>query len=206
MKGIILSITTLFTCITHAQVKFEKGYIINKDDDKKKEVFVKNLDWVNNPDEFTYKIDDKTAELKGNPSNVKEFGVYGFSKYKSYNGSIDTSSSDLSSLSNQSNPENQQVNIFLKELISGDKNLYSYQGSKSSIRFFYSNSDTSEIKSLIYKKYHPDGNQSLVATNEGYLEQLKTLFGNDAKATALISQTKYNSNSLSKIFKIHNET
>ncbi|KIC63385.1 hypothetical protein [Chryseobacterium taiwanense] len=204
MKGIILSLPLFLASIGYAQVKFEKGYIISKNDNAKKEVLIKNLDWINSPDNFTYKKDNNSIELKGTPSDIKEFRVYGSPKYISYNGLIDTSPSDLSNLSNQSEPENKNISTFLKEIISGDKNLYSYIGSKSSITYFYSDSNVSEIKPLIYKKYHPDGNESLVATNESYLQQLKDIFNNDPKSLSLISQTRYSTNSLVKVFKVHN--
>lgn len=203
MKRIILYFLLFLTSLYNAQVKFEKGYIITKDNEKK-EVLIKNIDWVNSPSEFIYKTDDESIDLKGNPSNIKEFKVYGFSKYISFTGLVDASSSDLSKLSNQSEPENKNVTAFLKEIVSGDKKLYLYQGSQNSNIYFYSDSETSEIKPLIYKKYHPDGNQLLVATNEGYIEQLRIIFANDSKAKSLVSQTRYSTNSLTKIFKTHN--
>lgn len=204
MKRIILSFALLFATLGNAQVKFEKGYIITKNDNIKKEVLIKNIDWANSPSEFIYKTDDKSIDLKGDPSNIKEFGVYGFSKYISYTGFVDTSSSDLSKLSNQFEPENKNVTAFLKEIVSGDKKLYSYQTSQNSNIYFYSDSETSEIKPLIYKRYHPDGNQLLVAINEGYIQQLRIIFDSDSKAKSLISQTRYSTNSLTKIFKTYN--
>ena len=204
MRRIIFSFTLLFTTLGYAQIKFEKGYIITKNDDIKKEVLIKNIDWTNSPSEFIYKTDDKSIDLKGNPSNIKEFGVYGFSKYISYTGFVDASSSDLSKLSYQFEPENKNVTAFLKEIVSGDKKLYSYQAPQNSNIYFYSDSEASEIKPLIYKRYHPDGNQLLVAINDGYIQQLRIIFDSDSKAKSLISQTKYSTNSLTKIFKTHN--
>lgn len=203
MKRIILGSFLFITSLINAQIKFEKGYIITRNGDKQ-DVLIRNIDWANSPSEFIYKTDDRSIEQKGNPSNIKEFGVYGFSKYISYTGFVDTSSSDLSKLSNQFEPENKNVTAFLKEIVSGDKKLYSYQTSQNSNIYFYSDSETSEIKPLIYKRYHPDGNQLLVAINEDYIQQLRIIFDGDSKAKSLISQTRYSTNSLTKIFKTHN--
>ncbi|MGL6126113.1 MAG: hypothetical protein ACRC05_03280, partial [Chryseobacterium artocarpi] len=59
-----LSITSIY-----AQVKYEKGYIINNDN-VKTEVLIKNKGWVSNPDSFSYKKDDNAQESTGIPSNI----------------------------------------------------------------------------------------------------------------------------------------
>ncbi|AYN01504.1 hypothetical protein [Chryseobacterium sp. 3008163] len=203
MKRIISILLLLLTVWSNAQVKFEEGYIITSDNTKK-QVLIKNIDWLNSPSEFIYKIDNQSNEIKGNPATIKEYRVNGFPKYVSYIGIIDTSPSHLSSLSNKYEPETQEVSTFLKEVTSGDKNLYSYHGSKNSGIYFYSDSDDSEIKALTYKKYHPEGNDSKVATNDTYLQQLKNIFNNDSKTSSMISKTKYTEGSMMKIFKAHN--
>jgi len=203
MKRITVVILLFLTVLLNAQVKFEQGYIITSDNTRK-EVLIKNIDWVNNPDEFIYKTDNQSKELKGNPATIKEFGVNGFPKYVSYIGSIDTSPSQLSILSNKYEPELQEVSTFLKQIVSGDKNLFSYHGSKNSAIYFYSDSSDAEIKALIYKRYHPEGNDSKVATNNTYLQQLKNIFNNDPQTLAMTSTTRYAENSLIKMFKAHN--
>lgn len=192
-----------FFCIVIicAQIKFEKGYIINNSD-VKKEVLIKNQGWANNPDTFTYKTDEKSGESTGTPSTIKEFGVYNDVKYVTYNGDIDYSSDNTGDLSFIREPEFKKASVFLKEIATGNKNLYSYQG-HNIIRYFYSDSDSS-IKPLIYKKYFFNGNNLQVAANEEYIDQLKTIFSDDNTAQATASKTRYTSNDLKKIFSTYN--
>ncbi|MGH1519264.1 outer membrane beta-barrel protein [Chryseobacterium sp. JK1] len=184
----------------YAQVKFEKGYIIDQNDTKK-EVLIKNKGWVSNPDNFIYKTDENSTEDKGTPATIKEFGIYNDSKYVTYNGDIDYSSDDISNFSHTKEPKFVKSSVFLKELVAGNKNLYTYKGHIT--RYFYSESD-SAIQPLIYKKYLFNGNSSQVATNEQYLDQLKTIFADNSSAQALVDRTQYTASSLSKIFKTYN--
>ncbi|QBA20612.1 PorT family protein [Chryseobacterium indologenes] len=184
-----------------AQIKFEKGYIIGSND-VKKDVLIKNQGWANNPESFSYKADEASGESTGNPSTIKEFGIYNEVKYVTYNGDIDYSSDNTGDLSSIKEPEFKKVSVFLKEIATGNKNLYSYQG-RNVIRYFYSDSDSS-IKPLIYKKYFFNGNNLQVATNEEYIEQLKTIFSDYNTAQAIASKTKYTSSDLKKVFSTYN--
>ncbi|PTT34915.1 hypothetical protein DBR28_12995, partial [Chryseobacterium sp. HMWF028] len=94
--SVLLSFCIALIC---AQVKFEKGYIINSND-VKKEVLIKNQGWVSTPDNFVYKTDENSAENTGTPTSIKEFGIYNEVKFISYNGDIDYSSDNLDDLSN----------------------------------------------------------------------------------------------------------
>lgn len=190
-----LSITSIY-----AQVKYEKGYIINNDN-VKTEVLIKNKGWVSNPDSFSYKKDDNAQESTGIPSNIKEFGVYNEVKYITYNGEIDYSSDDIASLTHNKEPKLVKSSVFLKEIASGNKRLYTYKGHIT--RYFYSDSD-SVIKPLIYKKYLLDGNKSLVATNDEYLDQLKVLFADDTSTLSKVDRTQYSTSSLTRIFTEYN--
>lgn len=203
MKKTFLFFLLLTSIITiSGQIKFEKGYIITSNNDRK-EVLIKNVGWVDNADHFTYKTQENPAESIGNPQNIKEFGIYGYSKYVTYKGSIDYSSDNLSDLSDQSEPNFKEMTVFLKEIASGDKTLYSYKA-QNTTKYFYSDSSLI-IQPLIYKKYYPEGNRSVVATNESYISQLKTIFKDDAVANAAASKVQYTTVGLIKIFKTHND-
>jgi hypothetical protein len=198
--SVLFSFCIVLIC---AQIKFEKGYIINSND-VKKEVLIKNQGWANNPDSFAYKTDEKSGENTGTPSTIKEFGIYNDVKYVTYNGDIDYSSDNTGDLSSNKEPEFKKVSVFLKEIVTGNKNLYSYQG-QNVIRYFYSDSNSS-IQPLIYKKYFFNGNNLQVAANEEYINQLKTIFSDDNTAQTIASKTKYTSNDLKKIFSTYNST
>jgi len=205
MKKTFLVFLLFFAFLLNAQVKFEKGYLITKDGEKK-EVLIKNVDWLNSPSEFIYKADQNSREEVGNPLNIKEFGTYNYNKYISYTGPIDYSSDYISFLSYKSEPEYKENTVFLKETASGDKNLYLYKG-KNITRYFYADTGkNSDIKPLTYKKYYPNGDNMKIATNEGYINELKIIFSNDASAQKSISNTKYTESSLKKLFVTHNES
>lgn len=190
-----LSITSIY-----AQVKYEKGYVINNDN-VKTEVLIKNKGWVSNPDKFSYKKDDTSQESTGTTSDVKEFGIYSDAKYVTYNGDIDYSSDDIANLTNSKEPKLVKSSVFLKEVTFGNKKLYAYKGYIT--RYFYSDSD-SVIQPLIYKKYFLDSNKSLIATNDGYLNQLKTLFADDPTTVSKVNRTQYTISSLTRIFNDYN--
>lgn len=199
MKRIIFCFILFSASLYNAQIKFEKGYIITQNSEKK-DVLIKNIEWMNSPEEFIYKIDENSPEQYGNITNTKEFGVYGYSTYINYNGSIDISSTELSFLSFKKEPELKQVHIFLKQIVSGNKKLYTYRG-RNILNYFYSNEDNNDqIELLIYKKYHPEGNNMLVATNEEYKKQLSSLFSSSEVPRKNIAFAKYNDNDLIKIF------
>lgn len=192
------SLALFFIIITvSSQIKFEKGYITNNEN-LRSEVLIKNIDWLENPTEFTYKNDENSAEKNGKISDIKEFQVYGYNKLVRYKGKINVSSNDLQNLSSDSIPEWKDEEIYLYELTSGDKKLYSYY-KKSTINFFYSEKN-GEIIPLIYKQYYPEGNSSLLAHNNTYKQQLKKLFSQDAKILNLIDDAEYTEKSLLKIF------
>jgi len=196
--SVLLSFCIALIC---AQIKFEKGYIINSNN-VKKEVLIKNQGWANNPNSFAYKTDEKSGENTGTTSTIKEFGIYNDVKYVTYNGNIDYSSDNTADLSSNKEPEFKNVSVFLKEIVTGNKNLYSYQG-QNVTRYFYSDPNSS-IQPLIYKKYFFNGNNSQIAANEEFSNQLTVIFSDDNKTQVLIPKTKYTSSDLKKIFNVHN--
>ncbi|KAB1230513.1 porin family protein [Chryseobacterium viscerum] len=201
MKKTLSVLLSFCIALIFAQVKFEKGYIINSND-VKKEVLIKNQGWVSTPDNFVYKTDENSAENTGTPNTIKEFGIYNEIKYISYNGDIDYSSDNLDDLSNSKAPELKKGLVFLKEVVKGNKSLYFYQKQNFG-RYFYSDSDSS-IQPLIYKKYYFNGSSSQVATNDDYINQLQTIFSDDSNAKALAAKTKYTTSDLKKLFSLYN--
>jgi hypothetical protein len=150
-----------------AQIKFDAGYIINKEN-QKKECLIKNYDWKNNPSTFEYKFDETDGIHFGTTKDINAFCVYNGSKYVRAEVRIDLSSSDLNNLTTTSSPQWNNDTLFLKVLIEGKASLYSYE-SKSLLRFFYS-IDKTEFQQLIYKEYLKDNSEIL--KNNGYRQQL----------------------------------
>jgi hypothetical protein len=140
----------LLTTYSFGQISFQKGYFIDNEN-RKTECLIKNMDWKNNPIEFTYKLEESGTPEKGNISSVKEFGIYDVSKYIRSNTKIDRSNDNINSLSYERLPIWSQEILFLKVLVEGKASLFYYEEG-SLKRFFYSVSDTS-INQLIYKRY-----------------------------------------------------
>jgi hypothetical protein len=116
MKTIPVIILILTISYLHgmAQIRFEEGYLINNDD-QKTECLILNLDWQKNPTYFVYKL-DKDGELDtGKLVNVKEFGVYGYSRFIRTEVEIDRSLEDLSYTRHDLN--NTSFNIMLAKEI-----------------------------------------------------------------------------------------
>ena len=59
MKKLLLILLAFTLQLFSAQIKFEKGYLITNNGERK-EILIKNKDWLNNPTEFTYKIAEST--------------------------------------------------------------------------------------------------------------------------------------------------
>lgn len=192
----------LFSCTSiWSQIKFEKGYLIDNEDIRH-EILIKNLDWLENPNFFTYKLDIDSAEKKATTNEVKEFQVYGYKKLVRYSGNINVSSNDINSLSISPEPELQHIDTFLYQISSGEKKLYSLL-IKGSQNFFYSD-ENGNIQLLLYKKYHPNGNTLLIAHNNTYKNQLNEIFSDNPKTQKLIDYSEYADYSLIEIFNHQN--
>ena len=152
-----------------AQTKFEKGYYIDNSN-KKVECFIKNIDWLNNPIKVTYKLKINSKQKDFSIKNVKEFGIYNASKYIRASVDIDRSSKFLKELTRFKEPNLKEEELFLKVLVEGMANLYSYtDGDGNLVRFFFNKND-SKIKQLIFKKYRKTDNR--IARNNKYKQQL----------------------------------
>lgn len=149
-NALLLFLVTALYSELFSQVKFEKGYIIDNDN-QRIECLIKNNDWKNNPTEFSYKLNDSSDIITGTLGRIREFGIYGISKYISSYIDIDISSDKSEELTFEKDPKWSKEFIFLETIIDGKASLYRFQNGKI-VRFFYS-TDTSSIKQLVYKKY-----------------------------------------------------
>lgn len=202
-SSLVLSLFLLCQTAAFSQVRFERGYIIDNEG-QRRECLIRNWDWKFNPEEFVYKFSPEGESLTGNLTSVKEFGVPGEFKFVSMLVQIDITPDDISTVSIDRNPSFTKKIIFLKELISGKASLYHYETEKFQ-RFFYTVND-SAIQQLIYKKYKlrtGDGYQ--MATNTAFKQQLfnEVNCGN-IKAESL-KFLNYNKSDLTKYFIQYNK-
>lgn len=168
---ITLIVLLLIGLNSFSQNNYEKGYIITNDNTKK-ECYIKNEDWLNTPKQFLYKISLNADSNIGSIKNIKEFGVVNIFKYKRFDVNIDKSSHKLDKLDHSRQSSFVEETLFLKTLIVGSVNLYSYRNGDL-VRFFYKKGKES-INQLEYKLYKDINNR--IGKNLNYLKQLREYF------------------------------
>ncbi len=167
-RQLLFFIIAILGINSNSQISFEKGYFIN-DSGQKIDCLIKNIDWKNNPTEFEYKLSDHSDKKIATIKTVKEFGVSDISKYRRFTVKIDRSKKDISKMSNQRQPIFKEETLFLKVLIEGKANLYSFEDGNLK-RYFY-NKDHAEIEQLVFKHYLTTSNK--IAENSRYKQQLR---------------------------------
>ncbi|CAL2108164.1 PorT family protein [Tenacibaculum sp. 190524A02b] len=200
MKNCILYLALfIYSFNSFAQNTFKKGYFISNNN-QRTECLIEDLDWMNNPSKLNYKLNDSSDKKNKAIKNIKEFGIYNISKYVRKKVNIDRSSSNINKLSNKRAPAFKEETLFLKVLIEGKANLYSYQHDNLR-RFFYSVNNT-DTKQLIYKKFKVK--EYSVAVNERYKQQLLKEVTCENK-TFNVKKLHYTTSSLSKFFIKYNQ-
>lgn len=166
-KKFSLLLFFLFIFNSYSQISFEKGYFINTNGEKT-ECLIKNLDWNNNPTDFEYMISENSEISKKTITQVQEFGITNISKYIRAKVMIDRSIGTSEGINYSKYPEFVEETLFLKTLVSGKADLFSYvEGSLS--KYFFS-SDNSKIEQLVYKSYYLDNTN--LQENVQYKQQL----------------------------------
>jgi len=202
------NVTLLFlfiTCVTgFAQVNFEKGYIINNQGEQTN-CFVKNVGWRFNPIAFSYKLSENAEVQIGSLEEFKEFGVFNVMKYRRFTVDMDRSFEKLDLLSTSRAPEFKSETLYLKVLVEGEKELYSYTES-SLVRYFY-NEDSNEATQLVFKTYEVTGKygDKYFAKNNMYQQQLFNNVNCGLKAINKFSGVLYSQKSLTKVFTNYNK-
>jgi hypothetical protein len=199
-KQLLFLLITIISFNGYSQISFEKGYYINNSD-QKINCLIKNLDWVNNPTKFEYKISETSESVNVNIESVKEFGIFNNSKYIRKTVKIDKSSKDIGSLNYERNPIFVEELLFLKVLIEGNTNLYLYEN-KNLTRFFF-NKDNSDIEQLIYKNYLISND--VIGENLMYKQQLIINLQCPTIGINKIDKLEYEKNSLINFFIEYNK-
>ena len=190
----------LFAIASFGQMEFEKGYLITKDH-QRIECFIKNQEWKDNPEEFSYKLTKSGVTQKGKLGSVQEFSIPGSFKFVNADVKIDRQLKPTIGLKNELTPVWSQERLFLKVLQEGKAKLYSYDNNKLK-RFFYSLSDTS-INQLVYLETL---NGFTLIKNTSYQQQL---WGNLKAPNATMNSIKeinYTQKDLESYFKTYNES
>ena len=198
MKKVLLTfLLALLTLPSIAQIKFEKGYFITNSE-QKTDVFIKNIDWKNNPTTFEYQIAEGGTIETQNIANVKEFAVDSLAKFIRATVDIDQSSVNTSALSRVKNPAFKNQTVFLRVLLEGDYSVYEFAEGNMK-RYFYAKQDD-EIVPLVYKQYLSNDVSMKVMTNNTYQQQLFNNFQCENITLRTIQSVDYNKDDLIKFF------
>lgn len=199
MKALLTSLFFFLSLTAAGQIYFEKGYIINSSN-QKKECFIKNADWRNNPTfiEIKYSMNDEIKKIYF--EEILEFGIDNISKFIRKTVLIDKSSDHADHLSTEKAPSFEEETLMLKVLVEGKASLYYYaQGSFQ--RFFFTNNG-SEVRQLVYKKYKNKGNYA--SENNDFRQQLWNSLTCDALEKRNFENLSYSTNSLQVVFEKYN--
>lgn len=197
MKNLLFATTLLLMSVQAvAQITFQQGYFIDNNGSKT-ECYIKNRDWLNNPIEFEYALTDKGTALYADTSSVKEFGIYGESKFVRARVKVDMTP-DLTF----KKVELSWNTLFLKVLVEGDANLYLfYQGD---IRRFFFSVPGVPIEQLIFKRYKVDIDYLKVVDINTYQQQLYNHVNCKALSVEKFKFVRHEKNALVKHFVAHN--
>ncbi|MFC2109264.1 tRNA modification GTPase [Bacteroidota bacterium] len=190
----------IFAVKGYSQSTFVKGYYIDNSNNKI-EGFIKNYDWLNNPTEIKFKLYENSEEKILTVESVKEFTLLNISKYIRYNGNMDRSTNNLDELDYSRQPIFKKEKLFLKVVLEGKANLYSYEDEGLN-RYFFSK-EKSEIAPLICKSYLTENNQ--LTHNNEFRQQLLNSLKCESISTNQLKQLKYRQSELLRLFIKYNE-
>ncbi|RED47949.1 porin family protein [Seonamhaeicola aphaedonensis] len=167
LKQATILLILIFGIQAYSQSSLKKGYYIDNNN-KKVSCFINDLDWLNNPTEFKYKLTENEQLKILSIESVKEFGIINSSKYVRFEVDIDKSSNSLKEMDYNKNPVFNEEVLFLKMLVEGKGNLYSYED--KGLRRYFFNKDNDDVVQLIHKSYLT--NEGLVGYNNMFRNQL----------------------------------
>lgn len=176
-----------------AQDLFEKGYYLNN----QSEVIHGYIDvypLTNSPTTIRFKENKSDKVRLLSISEIQEYQVSGF-KFERFNGDVDLNLSP----SLNTEPEFNSRVIFLRMIVEGEINLYSFKESDSSI-YFYSTYTTKPTQLINTEFVRDDGKH---AFNRIYRNQLHD-FVKCEPILSLIDDLKYSENELVDFFKEYN--
>uniref|UniRef100_UPI003217F8DE hypothetical protein n=1 Tax=uncultured Draconibacterium sp. TaxID=1573823 RepID=UPI003217F8DE len=199
-KQLLFLLITVLSFNCYSQISFEKGYYIDNTN-QKTDCLIKNIDWGNNPAEFTCKLSENSESQKLTIESVKEFGIYNISKYVRNNINIDRSSENVSDLSTNKEPVFNEEQLFLKVLVEGKASLYLYED--GNLRRYFYNKDNSNIEQLIFKSYKTIDNE--IAKNNSFRQQLWIDLKCADLTVSKFENIGYNKNELVRLFVDYNE-
>ncbi|MGQ0740049.1 MAG: hypothetical protein ACT4OJ_13440 [Bacteroidota bacterium] len=154
-----------------SQAKYESGYFI-KENNEKINCLIRNDDWANNPVKFQYRMSADSRPLTAEISDIKEFGIGNYIKFKKFTVSIDKTTDEIEKLGLISAPEYITETLLLKTHLEGKATLYSYESGR--LQVFFLQVDTTVPKQLV-KKPFAKGNGQMAYNDLFRLQLLQSL-------------------------------
>jgi hypothetical protein len=182
-----------------AQIRFEKGYFI-RNDGSRMNCEIRNTDPRFSPKSFDYRLQPDGPVLTLPIDSAAEFGIEGYSCFVRAKVKIDRSSALLDDLSDSSQPIWSQETRFLRKLVAGKAELYSFED-QNLIRFFYA-LDDSAIQQLVYKEYIHDG---YVAQNNFFRQQIWSRIRSSCSKESEVASMPYDIKALTRYFQSYNQ-
>lgn len=200
-----LSTTCLFLfffCPAFAQPAFQPGYFIDHNGERVS-CLIKNLDWKDTPQKFTYRLQADRPPVEANPADIQEFGIEGVARFIRAKVKIDRSSEQNAQLKYKDRQPNwSSETLFLEVLLQGTASLYLYRENITQ-RFFYKASPTDTLSQLVHKKYL--NTQRDIVYNNRFRQQLWAQVNCEDKAVDQFDNVRYTENSLLHFFKQYHE-
>lgn len=181
------------------QITYDKGYYIDNED-RTVPCLIKNLDWINNPTEFEYKLNEEDTPKKRGIATVKEFSIPPSFKYIRATVELDRSDDKDLHPTKDPTPRFQTETLFLKVLVEGKAHLYQYSSRGNLNRFFFSTAPQ-RIEPLVYSTYATA--QGTLAKNNTYKEQLWAALKCHSITVSKLNALSYTKNDLLPIFTLY---
>ena len=195
-KQLLFILIAIFISLQgYSQITFERGYFIDNSD-QRIDCHIKNIDWKNNPTEFEYRLLQQDQVKKATIESVKEFGIDNGSKYSREIVEMDRSKDDFDNLDFSRNPTFKEEEVFLKILVVGQANLYSYEDGNLT-GYFYKWED-SKIQQLVHKFYRISHNR--IGENTRFRQQLLNNVNCKSFPTDKVEKVEYEKNDLVDYF------
>lgn len=198
-KPILILLLCCMALTSNAQVTFEKGYYITNSGERI-DCLIKNSDWKNNPDRFTYKLSEKASVQTKTAREITEFQVGDYKFIKSIV-AINRSSNATGKLEATREVKSKPEELLLRHLIEGSANLYYYE--EGNLRRFFYARENAQVKPLIYKRFRKSDRS--IGENNTYKQQLWNDLKCEGISKRFVDNTAYKIGSLTNLFVAYNK-